>query len=261
MKTCSDNGAENLQSSAIQALVNNGVHVTDPFTQCKIGLAIFEWDSAKCVDANPATQRLLRYPLDELQTMTGRRLHAPDDPDTIERVSSQLRANGRFEGRLRMQTSQGTVVRTDLSIFCFEHGGNNYMADAFRRPVDVFPRDTPAARVLVVDDDPSARNLVQLFLKSHCEVHTATSGREALEIIENVDEIDAVVCDVMMPGMNGAEFHEVLSIERPEIASCLLFMTGGISSKEAKDYIENLENPCMAKPIEPLQLMHALGHS
>jgi CheY-like chemotaxis protein len=261
METVTGQSTEDLQHSAIQTLIKNGVPVHNPFATCKFGLAIFNWDSARCIDANSATQRLLRYPLKELQTMTGRGLHAANDPDTVEHVSAQLRAKGHFEGRLRLQSSQGAVVRTDLCIVCFEHGGKSYMTDAFRRPLEVFPRDAPAARVLVVDDDPSTRNLVKLFLKNHCEVHTAASGQEALEIMKKVGDLDAVVCDVMMPGMNGAEFHELLSIERPKIASCMLFMTGGISSKVAKDYIEGLENLCMAKPVEPHQLIHALGHT
>lgn len=58
-------------------------------------------------------------------------------------------------------------------------------------------------KILVVDDDLSIRNLVQVYLKNeNFHVETASNGKEALEMIEN-DEFDLVILDIMMPELDG----------------------------------------------------------
>jgi CheY-like chemotaxis protein len=56
-------------------------------------------------------------------------------------------------------------------------------------------------RVLVVDDEYDIRYLVQAALE-HCEVLTAADGPSALALLRHA-AIDAVLLDVMMPGMDG----------------------------------------------------------
>ena len=56
-------------------------------------------------------------------------------------------------------------------------------------------------RVLVVDDEYDIRYLVQAALE-HCEVLTAADGPSALALLRHA-KIDAVLLDVMMPGMDG----------------------------------------------------------
>ena len=56
-------------------------------------------------------------------------------------------------------------------------------------------------RVLVVDDEYDIRYLVQAAL-DHCEVLTAADGPSALALLRH-SAIDAVLLDVMMPGMDG----------------------------------------------------------
>lgn len=66
-------------------------------------------------------------------------------------------------------------------------------------------------RILVVDDDPSVRDLVslQLELEGH-EVATAVDGVAALELIESAPVPDLLVLDVMMPRLNGWDVLERL---------------------------------------------------
>jgi len=60
-------------------------------------------------------------------------------------------------------------------------------------------------QVLVVDDEPNIRELVQVALKFHgCDVTTAASGREALRQAD-ATRPDLIVLDVMMPDMDGFE--------------------------------------------------------
>jgi len=60
-------------------------------------------------------------------------------------------------------------------------------------------------RLLVVDDDPSVREALALVLDLHgFEVSTAVDGREAIRSLAVVAP-DAVVLDVLMPGLDGLE--------------------------------------------------------
>ncbi len=60
-------------------------------------------------------------------------------------------------------------------------------------------------RLLVVDDDPSVREALALVLDLHgFEVSTAVDGREAIRTLSSVAP-DAVVLDVLMPGLDGLE--------------------------------------------------------
>lgn len=66
-------------------------------------------------------------------------------------------------------------------------------------------RDRPAARILVVDDDPRVCRLVTANLRSvGYETLTAADGTEAATAIAR-EQPDLVVLDVMLPGMDGFE--------------------------------------------------------
>lgn len=72
-------------------------------------------------------------------------------------------------------------------------------------------------KVLLVDDDVELReSLVDLLLCQFVEVHSASNGKEALEILRR-GGIGAVLSDIEMPLMNGIELVKIMSVEFPEI--------------------------------------------
>jgi CheY-like chemotaxis protein len=68
--------------------------------------------------------------------------------------------------------------------------------------VSGFPRK---ARVLVVDDKPGNLLALAAVLEDEYEIATATSGAEAIAVLARRAEIDVVLLDVQMPGMDGFE--------------------------------------------------------
>ena len=81
------------------------------------------------------------------------------------------------------------------------------------RHTDIAPinRHGQPWRILAVDDDPAICQVVKLRLeRAGCEVWTAGSGKEAFGVIEERGLPHLGIIDVMMPGMNGFEFCEVL---------------------------------------------------
>jgi len=81
-------------------------------------------------------------------------------------------------------------------------------------------RDCPNAkrRVLVVDDRRDARHLTKCLLETmgH-EVTVASSGGEALAEMKR-SAPDVVLCDVIMPGMNGLEVARRIRTGFPQVA-------------------------------------------
>jgi two-component system response regulator MprA len=60
-------------------------------------------------------------------------------------------------------------------------------------------------RILVVDDEPAVRQAVRRALSFEgYDVHLAAGGQEALELVES-EPVDAVVLDILMPGLDGLE--------------------------------------------------------
>lgn len=70
--------------------------------------------------------------------------------------------------------------------------------------------------VLVVDDEvPFVEALGRRLARRNFEVHTAFSGDEALQILKRRREIDVVVLDVKMPGMDGIQALREIKASRP----------------------------------------------
>ena len=63
-------------------------------------------------------------------------------------------------------------------------------------------------KILVVDDEEDVRNTIKLQLKdTGLEVVEAEDGEKGIEVLdaENVITVDAILCDVRMPNINGVE--------------------------------------------------------
>jgi CheY-like chemotaxis protein len=80
-------------------------------------------------------------------------------------------------------------------------------------------------RVLVVDDDSAVREVTAGILEQMgYRVVEAGSGGAALELLDQDDEIDLMMLDFAMPGMNGAEVAREARVRRPDLP--ILFVTG-----------------------------------
>jgi len=69
--------------------------------------------------------------------------------------------------------------------------------------------------VICVDDDESNLNALGRVLRARCIVHLATSGQQALDLIEQHPEVAAILADLHMPGLPGAELLAKVAQKRP----------------------------------------------
>jgi two-component system OmpR family response regulator len=81
----------------------------------------------------------------------------------------------------------------------------------------------PNPKVLVVDDEPNIRELVQVALKFHgCSVTAGASGQEALQRAAS-DHPDLIVLDVMLPDIDGFEVCRRLRAQANDVP--VIFLT------------------------------------
>ena len=113
------------------------------------------------------------------------------------------------------------------------------------------PAEAVAGRVLVVDDDPSVGASIRRLLSPGQEVVLATDAREALGRIARGEIFELVICDLMMPGISGMEFHETLTRMAPELARDMIFMTGGAFTPRARTFLAESTHAWIEKPFAP----------
>ena len=109
--------------------------------------------------------------------------------------------------------------------------------------------------ILYVDDEPDIREVVQmsLSLADGVEVHTADSGKRALEVLPSVQP-DLVLLDVMMPTLDGPGTLQRMR-ENPATAGIpVVFMTAKAMPQEIARFIELGAAAVIAKPFDPMRL-------
>lgn len=93
------------------------------------------------------------------------------------------------------------------------------------RPAAV-PMATPpggAERVLLIDSDDEVRRLVSRALEElGYHVHEARDGHEALQLASGETPLDLLICDVQLPGHDGRELFEALTIVRGALPTVFL---------------------------------------
>lgn len=86
-------------------------------------------------------------------------------------------------------------------------------------------RPSPASTILIVDDERAIRELAAATLESHgLAVVEAGGGREALTILQTRRDIDLMIVDFEMPGMNGVAVCDMARRLRPGLP--VIFLTG-----------------------------------
>jgi CheY-like chemotaxis protein len=133
-------------------------------------------------------------------------------------------------------------------------GAPEAVAPASGAPADTRARTTPL-RVLIVDDEPLILHSLGAMLADRATVVAETTAERAFERIVADAPYDAIVCDVMMPGMTGVDLHERVAREKPGMEARFVFITGGTYTARARDYLARIPNTRLAKPFDVARLL------
>jgi PAS domain S-box-containing protein len=111
-------------------------------------------------------------------------------------------------------------------------------------------RSSRRAKVLVLDDDATIAAAVVRVLRGH-DVTVEHDARAALAKIESGATFDVFLCDLMMPNISGIEVYDVLETIDRELASRMVFLTGGAVSPEASAFLARTDLRVVFKPFDP----------
>ena len=115
---------------------------------------------------------------------------------------------------------------------------------------------TKHSTILVVDDEPAIRELMVGALATQTrELLTAGSGEEALASVKRFD-VDLVILDLVMPGMNGVDTFRAIRSLRPALP--VLIVTGYPDSDLMAQALEIGPFAMMSKPADLAQIQQAV---
>jgi CheY-like chemotaxis protein len=108
-------------------------------------------------------------------------------------------------------------------------------------------------RILVIDDEPIVRKVLDELLRAHDTVLAAT-GTEARGILLEDTAFDVILCDLMMPDLSGMELFAWLKVRDPLAAQRVVFITGGAFTPKTQAFLAAVNQPVIDKPFNPRSL-------
>jgi DNA-binding NarL/FixJ family response regulator len=110
-------------------------------------------------------------------------------------------------------------------------------------------------KLLLIDDDPNLILLVKDYLEFRgYEVITAENGREALEVLDSQSP-DMIICDVMMPEMDGYSLVSTIRSQAKHSWIPVLFLSAKGQSQDRVKGLNIGADVYMVKPFEPEELV------
>lgn len=149
-------------------------------------------------------------------------------------------------GGLRIETApnRGTTIH----IFLPRASVGSAVAD--QGPTREEQTDLTGRTILLVDDDPAVREVTTGMLRDlGCKIIEAGSGGAALDLLS--EDVDLVLLDYAMPGMNGVEVARQVRMRRPDLP--ILFVTGFADRAALSDVNES---NIVSKPFVDDELLH-----
>ena len=111
-----------------------------------------------------------------------------------------------------------------------------------------------SGRLLFVDDELMLIRAYKRSLAKHYDVVFAEGGQQALDALAEDDAFDLVVCDLMMPQVDGIRVFEHARAHHPHLVDRFLFCSGGAFTPRAREFIASNGNRLIEKPVSPREL-------
>ncbi|MGB5812610.1 MAG: ATP-binding protein [Polyangiales bacterium] len=115
------------------------------------------------------------------------------------------------------------------------------------RPVSEAPAHRQ--RILIVDDDAMVLSALRRRLRRRYDAVTVLGGVEALAMLSEDAQFDAIVCDLMMPEVDGKAFYEAIHRDHAELVDRVVFMSGGAFTPRLRKFAASVSNAVLQKPV------------
>ncbi len=112
------------------------------------------------------------------------------------------------------------------------------------------------ARVLLVDDNATNRKVAsQILMKAGCEIEMASSGQEAIGLLQKDSNFDLVLMDIQMPEMDGMETTRRLKALNLASLPPIVAMTAYAMKEDRERFLAAGMDDYLAKPIRAQQII------
>tara|TARA_R110002096_G_scaffold171490_8_gene344660 strand:- start:72264 stop:73931 length:1668 start_codon:yes stop_codon:yes gene_type:complete len=159
------------------------------------------------------------------------------------------------EGKLEFESTvgEGTVFTLTLPV--------KTALNAPAAPVEPRPPENPEGRrrlrVLLIDDEPLLLKSLARMLQAHHDVVAATGGALGIDALGK-QEFDAIICDLMMPEVDGLHVYQALEARYPELISKLVYLSGGVFTDRMSSFLETIKPRLLDKPVSRDALLDAI---
>ncbi|MGB8324000.1 MAG: response regulator [Candidatus Acidiferrum sp.] len=118
------------------------------------------------------------------------------------------------------------------------------------------------APILLIEDEASVSAFVRAALERRgYSVVQATSGSDGLAQLAN-GSYAGVISDIRMPGaINGADVHEWIQTNRPELSGKIILISGDTANSETQSLLASSSTPCIEKPFRVQQLISTVENT
>lgn len=152
-------------------------------------------------------------------------------------------------GELTLQDDGGGAC------FCLQLPVSGEPEASETEPAPLAATDEREARLLVVDDEPEIAELIgEMLGGAGYEVMTAESGAVALAMLAEA-RFDAIVSDLHMPDIDGAQLWREVKAQYPALARRMLFVTGDTLSPIARQFLSEARCDSLNKPFSKQELL------
>ncbi len=103
-------------------------------------------------------------------------------------------------------------------------------------------------RILIIDDERHIRETIVQALDEH-DATAVADAPTALALLDRGETFDVILCDLMMPGMSGADFYDAVERRWPALLGRILVVTGGAVTPRSKEVLARAVNPPLQKPF------------
>lgn len=115
--------------------------------------------------------------------------------------------------------------------------------------VEPAPPDVPRGHALFIDDERFLLNAYKRAFGRTVDVHVAHGGEEAIKMLQELPRVDVVLCDLVMPRVNGIDVYAWVQEHRPDLLDRFLIVTGGQQGERNREFLDRTGLPVIQKPF------------
>ncbi len=113
-------------------------------------------------------------------------------------------------------------------------------------------------KVLLIDDDRGIRESFRRILGRDGFAVTTVGDAMAAFAELKFHCFQAIVCDVILPVVDGTIFYEELQAEYPEMAARVVFVSGWVQDEKIRGLLEYTGQPFLQKPVDVGELVRVV---